>query len=66
MPNCISEEDNTILRSIPSLEEIKETLFQMHDIKAPRLDGFPALIYKEFWPIIGDSYLSYYLLLRKW
>lgn len=27
MPNCISKEDNTILRSIPSSEEIKETLF---------------------------------------
>lgn len=54
MPNCISEEENTILRSIPSLEEIKDTLFQMHDIKTPGPDGFLALVYKEFWPIVGE------------
>ena len=45
MTNCIIEEDNDLLMKIPSREEIKETLFQMHDLKAPRPDGFPALFY---------------------
>lgn len=39
---------------IPTLEQIKSTLFQMHDLKASSLDGFPALFYKEFWPTVGD------------
>ena len=29
IPHCIFEEENTILRKIPTLEKIKETLFQM-------------------------------------
>ena len=48
MTNCITKEDNDLLMKIPSREEIKETLFQMHDLKAPSPDGFPALFYKEF------------------
>ena len=55
MANCITEEDNDLLMKIPSREEIKETLFQMHDLKASGPDGFPALFYKEFWPMVGDA-----------
>lgn len=55
MTNCITEEDNDLLKKIPSREEIKETLFHMHDLKAPSPDGFPALFYKEFWPTVGDA-----------
>lgn len=54
LPNGIFEEENTLLRSIPSSEEIKETFFQMHDTKASGPDGFPTLFYKEFWPIVGE------------
>lgn len=52
---CITEEENSILQNIPTPEEIKATLFQMQDLKAPSLDGFPALYYKEFWYIVGES-----------
>lgn len=52
---CITEEENSILQNIPTPEEIKATLFQMQDLKAPGLDGFPALYYKEFWYIVGES-----------
>nr|POE60827.1 hypothetical protein CFP56_39839 [Quercus suber] len=58
MPNCISEEENTLLRSLPSPKEMKETLFQMHDIKTPSPDGFPVLFYKEFWPIVGKTVIG--------
>ncbi|XP_075665040.1 uncharacterized protein LOC142634633 [Castanea sativa] len=51
---CITKAENSILSKIPTPEEIKSTLFNMHDKKAPRLDGFLALFYKEFWPIVGD------------
>nr|POF24198.1 hypothetical protein CFP56_06276 [Quercus suber] len=55
MPPCVSEEENMDLSRIPSPEEIKATMFQMQDLKAPGLDGFPALFYKEFWSMVGKT-----------
>ena len=52
---CITEEENATLRSIPTPNEIRATLFQMQDLKAPGPDGFPVLFYKEFWLIVGES-----------
>ena len=52
---CITEEENESLQSIPSLEEIKAALFQMHDLNAPGLDGFPPLLYKKLWPTVGND-----------
>ena len=39
----ITEEENNSLLSIPLPAEIKATLFQMQNQKAPGPDGFPAL-----------------------
>lgn len=50
---CITEDDNTELSKIPTPEEIKSTLFSMHDLKALGPDGYPAIFYKQFWPTIG-------------
>ena len=55
MTRCISEEENQGLNTIPTPEEIKTALFSMQDLKAPGPDGFPALFYKEFWPIVGNT-----------
>ena len=44
---CITKDENDILKQIPSPEEIKSTLFQMHDLKAPGPNEFPALFYKR-------------------
>ena len=52
---CITEEENELLKQIPSLNDIKFTLFQMHDLKAPSPDDFPALLYKKMWPTIGND-----------
>ena len=52
---CITEEENESLQSIPSSEEIKAILFQMQDLKAPGPDCFPALFYKQFWPMVGND-----------
>lgn len=52
---CITKDKNHELIKIPTLEEFKSTLFQMQDLKAPGLDGFPVIFYKQLWPSIGDD-----------
>ncbi|XP_023878160.1 uncharacterized protein LOC111990605 [Quercus suber] len=52
---CITEEENESLQSISSPEEIKVALFQMQDLKALGLDGFPALFYKQLWSTVGND-----------
>ena len=55
---CITEEENESLLCIPSSEEIKATLFQMQDLKAPGPDGFPTLFYKQLWPMVGNDIIK--------
>lgn len=50
----ISPLENSSLSSIPLLDLVKLTLFQMQDLKAPRPDGFPILFYKNYWPIVEE------------
>jgi len=42
IPHAITESENTLLSAIPTPEQIKDTLFNMEDQKAPDPDGFPA------------------------
>ena len=44
----ITEEENEILCTSPSEEEILEVLASLGSTKAPRLDGFTALFYKKY------------------
>ena len=55
---CITEDENENLLAIPSPEDIKATLFQMQDLKAPGPDGFPALFYKQLWTTIGNDVIE--------
>ena len=55
---CITEEENESILSMPSPEEIRATLFQMQDLKAPGLDGFPALFYKQLWSTVGNDVIN--------
>ncbi|KAF3961001.1 hypothetical protein CMV_014334 [Castanea mollissima] len=41
------QDENVELCCIPTLEEIKSTLFSMSDLKAPGPDGFPMIFYKH-------------------
>ena len=52
---CITEDENDELSRIPTPEEIKATLFNMQDLKAPGPDGYPVIFYKQLWPTVGDD-----------
>ena len=45
---CITKDESAELCRIPSHDEIKSTLFSMHDLKAPGPDGFLTIFYKKF------------------
>ena len=49
----VTNEMNQFLRREYSDEEIKSALDSMGDLKAPGVDGMPALFYKQFWDIVG-------------
>lgn len=46
---------NTDLERPFTKEEIKESLFSMHPLKAPGVDGMPALFYQKYWHVVGES-----------
>jgi hypothetical protein len=57
IPQVIVEENN-ILTSPFTEEEVKEAVFQMEHNKAPGPDGFPAEFYQVFWDIIKKDPLD--------
>jgi len=56
--NVISDEENIVLCSIPSENEIFETLVSIGATKAPGPDGFTALFYQKYWSIIKEVVLN--------
>ncbi|XP_057425675.1 uncharacterized protein LOC130719041 [Lotus japonicus] len=57
----VTEAHRRILSTPFTRDEVEEALFQMHPIKAPGLDGFPALFYQKFWNIVGDDVTDFCL-----
>ena len=54
----VSDEENIMLTSPFTEEEIKQAVFQMEHNKAPGPDGFPAEFYQVFWEIIKGDLMS--------
>jgi hypothetical protein len=54
----IYEEENVILSSIPTEEEVLEALASLGSTKATGLDGFTALFYKKYWKIVKNDVLQ--------
>ena len=64
IPRCITPKDNEMLLVMPSMEEIKTTIFSMDSHKAPGLDGMSPLFFEHYWHLIGgdvvDAVLSFF------
>jgi hypothetical protein len=56
--NCISSDENISICSIPSEQEIFDTLSSIGSTKSPGPDGFTALFYKKYWDVIKDVVLK--------
>jgi hypothetical protein len=55
VPNSVTDEMNNSLCREFSLEEVKEALDSIGDLKAPGPDGMPAIFYKKFWHLVGPK-----------
>jgi hypothetical protein len=59
----VSDEMNSRLLQRFTEDEVRRALFQMHPLKSPGPDGFPAVFYQKYWNIVGrdvcQAVLSY-------
>ena len=55
---CISAQENNMLITMPSAEDIKRVVFEMHPLKAPGPDGMPGLFYRHYWSIVGEQLVA--------
>ncbi|WCJ29110.1 LINE-1 retrotransposable element ORF2 protein [Euphorbia peplus] len=59
-PHLSDCESNDIFRPV-SVEDFRQTLFDMSPNKAPGIDGLPAAFYQRHWGIVKDSLCSFVL-----
>ncbi|KAL4309427.1 hypothetical protein GQ457_01G005090 [Hibiscus cannabinus] len=52
---------NTVLMAPFVADEVKVALSTMSPLKASGLDGFPALFFQSFWPIVGQEVIDFCL-----
>ncbi|XP_026416351.1 uncharacterized protein LOC113311766 [Papaver somniferum] len=55
IPNVITPEDQEMLDALPTVEEIKQTVFDMEPDSSPGLDGFSCCFYRACWQIIQED-----------
>jgi len=55
LPKKLSIDQANLILTPVSDTEIKQALFQMGDVKAPRPDGFTAKFFKSAWDIVGKD-----------
>jgi hypothetical protein len=51
----IGDEDNRRIEAIPTEAEIKKTVWNMAELKAPGPDGLQGIFYKRYWELVGKS-----------
>ena len=55
---AISEEENESICRVPSGEEIRKIVFEMHPLKAPGPDGLSGIFYRHYWSIVGNQVIN--------
>lgn len=48
------------MKTLPSVDECKEAVFDMKNNKFSGLDGIPCKFYKYIWSLIGCYFMKYY------
>uniref|UniRef100_A0A803QQJ3 Reverse transcriptase domain-containing protein n=1 Tax=Cannabis sativa TaxID=3483 RepID=A0A803QQJ3_CANSA len=51
----VGEEENQSLTGIPSIEEIRDTVFSIHPLKSPGPDGLPRSFFRKYWDAVGSN-----------
>ncbi|XP_024177848.1 uncharacterized protein LOC112183741 [Rosa chinensis] len=59
IPSLVSEDDNSVLVSIPTAEEIRRVVFFMDPSSSPGPDGFPGSFYQSCWDIVGNDVIGF-------
>nr|XP_048337067.1 uncharacterized protein LOC125424270 [Ziziphus jujuba var. spinosa] len=54
----ITDEENIRLMAIPSEEEIRNTVWELHPLKAPGPDGFLGVFYKNYWDTVKSQLIK--------
>jgi hypothetical protein len=54
----LSEDENRLLTTNFSMEEVHDAIFQMEHNKSPGPDGFPAEFYQQFWGVIKNDLMA--------
>ena len=57
----VSQEENDVLVSEFTEDEVREAVFQLEHNKAPGPDGFPAEFYEVFYGLIKDDLMALFL-----
>ena len=52
IPNLVTDNINSMLTMLPSMEEIRNAVFNMNKEGAPGPDGFGAIFFQTFWDIV--------------
>lgn len=55
IPSLVYNDDNLMLTNIPTIDEVKNAVFNMNNNGAPGLDGFGGSFYQKYWNIIKDD-----------
>ncbi|KAK7268946.1 hypothetical protein RIF29_21657 [Crotalaria pallida] len=55
----INEEDSKELESLPSLEEIKKSVWDCESSRAPGYNGFNFGFVKRMWDVVGDDFFRF-------
>ncbi|XP_060182093.1 uncharacterized protein LOC132611726 [Lycium barbarum] len=58
LPKIVSREDNEMLCSIPTMQELKDTVFSMDPGSAPGPNGMTGIFYHKCWDIISTDLLN--------